>query len=204
MYVWIPILGAGAFDAFPQALNIWDNWCVPYWVFSWRWSMFGCKLPLEILVSCDLLPTWLVPLSSQLPFITLFCTLFMANLGYLHLTRASLRWCTTPHLKSPSVVHTVLALWVSVPMTLYLTERLWWLSHCKYWSVWVGLWYTFMLRELTASGLTKVPRKEIVPFSWLPLTCELYTWINTIHMIQKKFLISLLLDDPSVIHKPVP
>ena len=33
---------------------------------------------------------------------------------------------------------------------------------------------------------------------------ELYTWINTVYVIQKKFLMSLLLNDPSVIHKPVP
>ena len=39
--------------------------------------------PLEVLVSSDVLPTWFVPLSSQLPFITLFCNLFMAHLGYL-------------------------------------------------------------------------------------------------------------------------
>ena len=77
----------------------------------------------EVLVSCDVLPTRVLPLSSQLPFITLFCTLFMAHLGFLHLTRASLRCCNSSF-KSPSVVQTVLALWVSVPMTLYLAERL--------------------------------------------------------------------------------
>ena len=84
--------------------------------------MFGL-LPLEVLVSCDVLPTWVLPLSSQLPFITLFCTLFMAHLGYLHLTRASLRCCDCSF-KSPGVVQTVLALWVCVPMKLYLADRL--------------------------------------------------------------------------------
>ena len=67
----------------------------------------------------------------------------------------------------------VFALCVRVPMTLYITERLWWLSHCKYWSVWVGLQYTVMGKELSASGLTKIPRKGIDLFSWLPSTVNL-------------------------------
>ena len=68
-------------------------------------------------MSCDVLPAWvsLLPLSSWLPFITLFCTLFMAHLGYLHLTKASLRCCNSS-LRSSSVVQTILALRVSVPM----------------------------------------------------------------------------------------
>ena len=90
----------------------------------------------------------------------------MAHLGYLHLTKASLRCCNSS--RSCHVVQTVLALWVSVPMTLYLAEWLWWLSPCKYWSVCVGLQYTFILRELSASNLTKVSRKGIAPLSWLP------------------------------------
>ena len=121
-------------------------------------------LLLSPLLSCIVLLTWVLPISSQLPFITLFCTLFMAHLGFLHLTSASLRSCNSSS-KSPVVVQTDLALLVSLPMTLYLAVRLWWLSHCKYWSVWVG---TLMLRELSASGLTKVSRKGIAPFSQLP------------------------------------
>ena len=81
-------------------------------------------LPLDVLVSWEVLPIWLVPLSSWLPFITLYCTLFMAHLGYLHLIRASLRSCN-PSSKSPGVVQTVLALRLSVPMTLSLADRLW-------------------------------------------------------------------------------
>ena len=33
---------------------------------------------------------------------------------------------------------------------------------------------------------------------------ELYTWIYTVYMVQKKLLMSLFLDDPSIIHKPIP
>ena len=47
----------------------------------------------------------------------------------------------------------------------YLAEKLWGLSHCKYWSLWVGLWYTVMDKELSASALAKVLRKKIDPFS---------------------------------------
>ena len=65
-------------------------------------------------------------------------------------------------------MQTVLAIWLRVPMTLYLAERLWWLSHCQYRSVWLGLQYTVMDTEMSASCLTKVSRKGIDPFSWLP------------------------------------
>ena len=153
----------------PPALNTWGDHVShtgssPGVVVVWL-------LLLEVLVPCIVLSTWvlLLPFSSVLPFITLFCTLLMACLGYLHLTRASLRCCNSSF-KSSGVVQMVLALWISVPMTLYFAKRLWWLSHYKYWLVWVGLWYTFMLRELSVSGLTKVSRKGIAPFSWLPST----------------------------------
>ena len=125
----------------------------------------------ELLFACVvLLPTLvLLPSPSWLLFINSFCILLMAHLGYLHLTKASLRSCNSS-LRSSGAVHTVLALWVSVSMTLYLAERLWWLFHCKYWSVWVGFQYTVMCNELSALGLTKVSRNGMAPFSWLPLT----------------------------------
>ena len=88
------------------------------------------------------------------------------------MTKASFRCCISLW-KIYGLVQTVLALCVRVPMTLYLGERLWLLSHCKYWSVWVGLWYTVMDKELSASGLTKVSRKGIDPFSWLHSTVNL-------------------------------
>ena len=58
-------------------------------------------------------------------------------------------------------------------MTLYFRERLWWLSHCKYWFVCVGLWYTVMDKELSASGITKLWRKGIAPFPWVPSTVNI-------------------------------
>ena len=35
--------------------------------------------------------------------------------------------------------HSVGPMGERVLITLNLAERLWWLSHCRYWSVWVGL-----------------------------------------------------------------
>ena len=121
------------------------------------------------LLSCRLL---LLMLSSKLLLMYLFWTLLMDQLGSLHLIKTSLRRCNS-FWKSSGMVQTVLALWTSVPMTLYLADRLWWLSHCKYWSVWVGLCYTVMERELSASGVTEVSRKGMAPFPWLPSTVNM-------------------------------
>ena len=60
-------------------------------------------------LSCIVLLTWIFLCSSWLPFNTLFCTLFMAHLGYFHLTNVSLRCCNSSS-KSPGVVQTDLAL----------------------------------------------------------------------------------------------
>ena len=121
------------------------------------------------LLSCRFL---LLMFSSWLLLIYLFWTLLMAQLGYLLLTKASPRCCNS-FWKSSGLVQTVLALWVSVPITLYIADRLWWLSYCMYWSVWVGMCYTVMERELSASGVTKVSRKGMAPFPWLPSTVNL-------------------------------
>ena len=58
-------------------------------------------------------------------------------------------------------------------MTLYLAEGLWWLSHCKYWSVWVGVQYTLVHNDLSANGVTRVLRKGIAPLPWVPSTVNL-------------------------------
>ena len=132
------------------------------------WLYCSMLMVLLLSVFCGLL----MLLSSQLLFKTLLCTLLMAQGGYLHLTKAFLR-CWSSLWRSSGSVQTVSALWVSVPMTLYLADRLWWLSHCKNWSVCVGLQYTIMERELSASGVTKVSRNGIAPFPWVPSTVSL-------------------------------
>ena len=75
--------------------------------------------------------------------LSLFSTLSKAHLGYLHLVRAFLRWFFSCW-SSSGLLHTVEALWERVWITLNLAEMWWWLSHCKYWSVWVGFLYTVM------------------------------------------------------------
>ena len=110
----------------------------------------------------------------------LFCTLSKAHLGYLHLDRASLS-CWISLLKSSSPVQTDLPSGWGYQWH-YLVDRLWWLSHCKYWSVWLGFLYTEIERKLSASGLTKVSRNGMAPFSWLSPTVNfiagsiLYIW----------------------------
>ena len=80
------------------------------------WSMLALGLGV---LSYRLL--WLL-FPSQLLLIKLFWTLLMAQLGYLHMTKASLRCCNS-FWKSSDLVQTVLALWLSVPKTLYIVVR---------------------------------------------------------------------------------
>ena len=72
-----------------------------------------------------LLVSWKLLLleSSQLLFKNLLCTPLMVQWGYLHFIRAFLKCCNSLW-RSSSPVQTVVALWVSVPMTLYLADRL--------------------------------------------------------------------------------
>ena len=139
-----------------------------------------------------MLSCWMVP-SSWLLVMNLLCTLSKAHLGYWHLDRASLR-CWISLLKNSSPVQTVSPLWVRVPVTLYLSARLWWLSHCKYWSVWVGFLYTEIERELSASGLTKVSRNGMAPFSWLPSTVNFIAG-SILFIWSRNNYLGLLLDD---------
>ena len=46
-------------------------------------------------------------------------------------------------------------------------------------------------------------KKRDSPILLTTFKSELYTFIYTVYMLQKKLLMSLLLDDPSVIHKPI-
>ena len=128
-------------------------------------GVLGCSCTSAVIIRLDVVV--IIVISPIV--VNLLWTLFMAQGGYLHLTRASLR-CASSFWSSSGLVQTVLALWVSVSMTPYLVYKLWWLSHCKYWSVWVGLWYTVNDRELSASGVTKVSRKGMPPFPWVPST----------------------------------
>ena len=100
---------------------------------------------------------------------TFFPILPMAHLGYLQWLSIFLRWSIS-FWRSCSLLHTVLALWVRVLITLYWADKWWWLADCRYWSLWVGFLYTEIDRLLSGSGLTIVSRKGMTPSSFLSLT----------------------------------
>ena len=163
--------------AVPAVLLLWSSEALLVEVTSGSkpWSC-DAWFPLLFLVVVELvllIPCWMLLSTLVSPHLfSLLWTLLMVQGAYLPFTRASLR-CDNSFWSSSGLAQTVLALCVSVPMTLYLVDKLWWLSHCKYWSIWVGLWYTVNERELSASGVTKVSRKGIPPFPWEPSTVNL-------------------------------
>ena len=50
-----------------------------------------------------------------------------------------------------------------VLITLYLRARLWWLSHRRYKSVWVGFLYTLVIRVPSFCGVMSVSRNDMEP-----------------------------------------
>ena len=81
-----------------------------------------------------------------------------AHLGYLHCVRAPSR-CFNSSFSSWELEQTAFALCVRVSITLYLQARLWWLSHCRYWSIWVGFLYTFDVNVPSSWGVTRMSKK---------------------------------------------
>ena len=163
------IFVADLLNTFSYALGVWDD-SVSY--AGLVLQRFLSVVPFLVLSApCSVVSSWMLP-SSWLLFRSLLWTLFIAHLGCLHLDRSSLR-CYYSLLQSSCPIQTILALWIRVLMTLYLAARLWWLSYCKYWSVWVGFLYIEIDKELSSSGFTKVSRKGIALFLWLPSTVNI-------------------------------
>ena len=123
--------------------------------------------------------------------LNLFFTLSKAHLGYLHWVRAFLR-CSFSCLSNSGLLHTVLALWERVLITLNLAERLWWLSHCRYWSVWVGFLYTVMDRPPFSSGFTIVSEKGMEPSSLLSSTVNFMAGSTLLMCWRKSCLLTSL------------
>ena len=123
-------------------------------------------------------------LSSLVGLLSLFSTLSKAHLGYLQWARAIPR-CSISFWNSSNLLHTVFPLWVRVFITLYLGERWWRLTHCKYWSVWVGFLYTVIDNLPSASGLTVVSKKGMAPSSLLFSTVNLMAQ-STLFMCWRK------------------
>ena len=82
----------------------------------------------------------------------------------------------------------------------FFLEELWSGANCL--ALWVSV--PVMERELSAWGVTKISRKGMAPFSWLPSTVNLIARSVLFDMVKKCLFMSLLLDDPSIIHKPKP
>ena len=99
----------------------------------------------------------------------LLSTLSKAKLGYVHCVINLLRWVFSLW-RSSGLLQTVWVLWERVWMTLTLAERWWWLSHCRYWSLWVGFLYTVIDRGPSTSDFTMVSKKGMVPSSLLVST----------------------------------
>ena len=122
--------------------------------------------------------------------LSLFSILSKAHLGYLHWVRAFLK-CSFSCVSNSGLLHMVLVLWERVLITLNL-ERLWWLSHCRYWSVWVGLLYTVMDRSPFSSGFTMVSKKGMEPSSLLSSTVNFMAGSTLLMCWRKSCLLTSL------------
>ena len=78
-----------------------------------------------------------------------------------------------------------LALCNNVLKTLYVADKLWWLSHWKYCSMWVGFLYTMVVRILLGPWETRVSKKGKTPLSlgfsmvsWMWGSMEVMCWRN--------------------------
>ena len=85
-----------------------------------------------------------------------------------------------------------LALWERVFITLNLAERLWWLSHCRYWSVWVGFLYTVMDRPPFSSGFSIVSKKGMKLSSLLSSTVNFTAGSSMLMCWRKSCLLTSL------------
>ena len=130
-------------------------------------------------------------MASLEDLLSLFSTLFKAHLGYLHWVRAFLR-CSLSCLRNSGLLHTVLTLWERVLITLNLAERLWLLSHCRYWSVRVGFLYIVMDRAPFSSGFTMVSKKGMEPSSLLSSTVNFMAGSTLLMCWRKSCLLTSL------------
>ena len=77
-------------------------------------------------------------------------------------------------------------------ITLNLAERLRWLSHCRYWSVWVGFLYTVMDRLPFSFGFTIVSKKGMEPSSLLSSTVNFMAGSTLLMCWRKSCLLTSL------------
>ena len=119
--------------------------------------------------------------------VSLFYTLSKVHLGYLQWVSAFLR-CSISFWRRSGLLQIVLALWVRELITLYLAERWWWLSHCKYWSICVSCLYTVIDSSPSVSGFTMVYKKGMAPSSLLFSTVNCVAGLTLLMCCRKLFL----------------
>ena len=141
---------------------------------------------LKVSLSPSLYGTVMEPLHVGLLFWLLFLLflralifvfiLLMAQIGYLHSTKAS--WiCFCSSSNNSWLEHMSLALCSNDLITLYLLDTAWWLSHFRYWLVSVGFLYTFVCRLPSLFGVIRVSRNGMDPSSLVFSTVNLM-WLS--------------------------
>ena len=128
-------LSLGATSSSFMLLPILKWTCMPY--FLQVFFTLSLNPSLYDTVICPLLVLLLSLFLLDLGVLILTFVLFMAQLRYLHITRALCICCCSSSICC-WLEHMCLALCKRVLMILYLFAMAWWLSHCKYWLVWVG------------------------------------------------------------------
>ena len=88
-------------------------------------------------------------------------------------------------------------------ITLNLLAMAWWLSHCKYWFVWVGLLYIEVDKLPSLLASTRVSKRVLIHHLCV-FNCKLYFFFYGIYMLEEFFFVLCFQNDKSVIHKPFP
>ena len=89
----------------------------------------------------------------------------MAHAGYLQADK-TLFMCVCSSSSWSWLEQISFALCNSELITLYLLDMAWWLSHCKYWLVWVGFLYTLVDRLPSLLVLLKFPERVWIHQLW--------------------------------------
>ena len=154
--------------------------------------MFLLMVDLELL-SGPFLFLFLLPLDDAGALI-FFLILFNSQLGYLQDVSAFWR-CSCSSSRCCLVEHTALALGNNVLMTLYLPVMAWWVSHCKYWLVWVGFLYTVVSILPSLKGVTRVTRKGIDPSGTGVFSSKLDALFYGIYVVEEFFFVGCFYDN---------
>ena len=81
---------------------------------------------------------------------------------------------------------------------LYFANKWWWLSHCRYWSMWVGFLYTVIDNVFSASGFTRVSKKGMAPSSPVSSTVNFMAGSTLLMWPRKNCFAFFLLDEKTL------